>query len=310
MSHWRPRAVSVPLTLVIINWNARQHLDACLRSASALGHPIVVVDNASSDGSAAMVAETYPSVCLVASPANLGFAGGVNAGVAVTTTPWVLILNPDVQPTPDGLARLADEAMHVDDVGAAGARLVDAAGVTQAGFAVRRFPTLATLAVDLLLIDKVWPGNPVTARYLARDVDLSASQDVEQPAAACLLVRRAAFDAIGGFDAGFHPAWFEDVDFCRRLRTAGWRIRYVADAPMRHEGGVAMRSMGLGSFNQAWYRNMRRYVDRHSTTPGRLAFRALLVIGMVLRAVVSLVQGRPRAARAYLAVVPLAFDYA
>jgi hypothetical protein len=79
---------------------------------------------------------------------------------------------------------------------------------------------------------------------------------------------------------------------------------------MVHEGGVAMRSMGLGTFNQAWYRNMRRYVDRHFSTYARLAFRGLLVTGMLLRAVVSVVRGRPRDARAYLSVVPLAFDYA
>lgn len=251
-----------------------------------------------------------PTVTLIASPINLGFAGGVNAGVAASTTPWVLILNPDVQVTAAGVNRLLDGAAHDGGIGAAGARLIDATGATQRGFAVRRFPTLATLAVDLLLIDKVWPGNPFSSHYLAHDIDLMRSQDVEQPAAACLLVRREAFDAVGAFDEGFHPAWFEDVDFCRRVRGAGWRIRYVAEAPMQHEGGVAMRSLGLGPFNAAWYRNMRRYVDRHLSIPARLVFRGLLVTGMALRALVSLLRGRPGDARAYLSVVPLAFDYA
>ena len=310
VSHWRPRAVPVPLTLIIINWNAREHLQQCLRSALPLGYATIVVDNASADGSAEVVAQMAPSVTLIASPTNLGFAGGVNAGVAASTTPWALILNPDVQVTEIGVDRLLAGAARDDRVGAAGARLIDATGTTQAGFAVRRFPTLATLAVDLLLVDKVWPGNPVSSRYLAHDMDLTRTQDVEHPAAACLLVRREAFDAVGGFDEGFHPAWFEDVDFCRRVHRAGWRIRYVADAPMQHEGGVAMRTMGLGSFNEAWYRNMRRYVDRHLSMPARLVFRGLLVAGMVLRALVSLVRGRPRDARAYLSVVPLAFDYA
>lgn len=302
--------MSVPLTLVIINWNAREHLQQCLRSALPLGYPTIVVDNASTDRSAGLAELNAPSVTLIASPANLGFAGGANAGVAASSTPWVLILNPDLQVTAAGVERLLAEATRDEAIGAAGVRLVDGWGTPQSGFAVRRFPTLALLAVDLLLIDKLWPGNPVSTRYLARDVDLTVTQDVEQPAAACLLLRRAAFDAIGGFDEAYHPAWFEDVDFCRRLRTAGWRIRYVADAPMLHEGGGAMRSMGLGSFNQAWYRNMRRYVDRHLSTPARLAFRGLLVTGMLLRAVLSAVRGRPRDARAYLAVVPLAFDYA
>lgn len=267
----------------------------------------MVVDNASSDGSREMVAEDFPSVTLITSDVNLGFAGGVNAGVRATTSPWVLILNPDIEVTAAGLEHLVREGTADATIGAAGACLVDGAGTPQAGFAVRRFPTLGTLAVDLLLVDQIWPGNPSTARYLARDVDLDVSQDVDQPAAASLLVRRAAFDAVGGFDAGFHPAWFEDVDFCRRIRAAGWRIRYVAGARLRHEGGVAMRSMGLGSFNQVWYRNMRRYVDQHMSLPARLTFRGLLVTGMALRAGVSLLRGRPREARAYLSVLPLAF---
>lgn len=257
-----------------------------------------------------MVREQFPAVMLIASAVNLGFAGGVNAGVAAASTPWVLVLNPDVTVSGDAIRTLLDAVCDAHDIGAAGACLMDADDEPQAGFAVRRFPTLATLAVDLLLVDAVWPGNPVTARYLARDLDLSVSQDVEQPAAACLLVRRAAFDAIGGFDTRYHPAWFEDVDFCRRLRAAGWRIRYVAEARPRHEGGVAMRSLGLGRFNQAWYRNMRTYVDRHHAPAGRLLFRGLLAAGMLLRAGISLLRARSRDARAYLAVLPLAFGYA
>ncbi len=297
------------LTLVIINWNARDHLDRCLQSALPLGFPTIIVDNASSDGSAAMVAERHPSAVLVASAVNLGFAGGVNAGVARSTTPWVLVLNPDVILTRDSVAAMLAAVQHDEGIGAAGACLVGEDGRPQAGFAVRRFPTLATLAVDLLLVDQVWPGNPVSARYLARDVDLSVSQDVEQPAAACLLVRRTAFEQVGGFDAGFHPAWFEDVDFCRRLHAAGWRVRYVAEARCRHEGGVAMRSMGLGTFNEAWYRNMRRYVDRHLSRGAGRVFRLLMVAGMPLRAAVSLLLGRWSAARAYLGVLPGVFRH-
>src|SRR5690606_20317112 len=164
-----------------------------------------------------MAARDFPTVTLIASPVNLGFAGGVNAGVHASATPWVLVLNPDVVVDEAAVTRLLDGATSAaagasGRVGAAGACLTGADGHPQAGFAVRRFPTLATLAVDLLLVDQLWPRNPVTMRYLAADLDLTIDQDVEQPAAACLLVRREAFDAVGGFDEGFHPAWFEDVD--------------------------------------------------------------------------------------------------
>jgi N-acetylglucosaminyl-diphospho-decaprenol L-rhamnosyltransferase len=305
--------VTEPLAIVIVNWNACAHLRACLRAAVPLGRPVVVVDNASGDGSAAMVARDFPTVELIASRTNLGFAGGVNAGMRATATPWVLVLNPDVIVDDGSVARLLEGASAAaaagPPIGAAGGCLIGEDGRPQAGFAVRRFPTLATFAVDLLLVDKVWPANPVTRRYLAADLDLTVDQDVEQPAAACLLVRREAFDAVAGFDEGFHPAWFEDVDFCRRLHVAGWRIRYVAAARPRHEGGVAMRSLGLTTFAPVWYRNMTRYVDRHFSGPARITYRLLLVVGVALRVAASLVRGRPADARAYAACAAPAFRY-
>jgi N-acetylglucosaminyl-diphospho-decaprenol L-rhamnosyltransferase len=299
--------VPLPLTIVIINWNARDHLARCLDAALSTTCPIVVVDNASADGSADVVRAHYPTVHLVAADTNLGFAGGVNAGVAACVTPWVLVLNPDVRVTPDGVHALYTAASADARIGAAGACLLNPDGTPQAGFAVRRFPTLLSVGADLLLLDAIWPGNPPTRRYHARDVPLDRDQDVDQPAAACLLVRREAFDDIGGFDTGFHPAWWEDVDFCRRLRDAGWRIRYVAAARMTHDGGVSVGTLGRGPFTRIWYANMRRYVDRHWRPVARLVFRGLLVKGMLLRAFVSVLRGRTADARMYLSVVPTAF---
>jgi N-acetylglucosaminyl-diphospho-decaprenol L-rhamnosyltransferase len=298
--------VSSPLTLLIINWNARRHLEGCLQAAVPTGFPVVVVDNASEDGSAAWVGTAYPEVTLLASATNLGFAGGVNAGVAATRTPWVLILNPDVRVSAASVQALLSGASAAADIGAAGACLTDLDGTPQQGFAVRRFPTLASLAMDLLLVDTIWPANPATRHYLARDLPLDRDHDVEQPAAACLLVRRTAFDAIHGLDTRFHPAWWEDVDFCRRLHAAGWRIRYVADARMAHAGGVSVQALGRGPFTRIWYANMRRYVDRHMAPGAQLAFRALLLAGMLLRAAISVARLRADDAQMYLSVVPLA----
>ncbi|HTV01831.1 MAG TPA: glycosyltransferase family 2 protein, partial [Luteitalea sp.] len=201
------------VTLVFVTWNARAHLMRALEAARPLGFPIVVLDNASSDGTADEVRRTAPDVTLLAKDTNLGFAGGVNAGVAATTTPWALILNPDIL-----LTRVAIERMHAAGeaeaaIGAVGAQLVGPDQTPQAEYSIRRFPTLGTWATDLLLVDHVWPGNPASSHYMADDLDRQRDQDVEQPAAACLLIRRAAFDAVGGFDTRFHPAWFEDVDF-------------------------------------------------------------------------------------------------
>ena len=291
------------VTLVFIAWNARAHLARALDAAQATGWPIVVVDNASTDGTSEYVRTRLPPERLLATDRNLGFAGGANAGVARTDTPWVLLLNPDILVTREAIERMVREGESDPAIAAVGAQLVGPDGSPQPTYSLRRFPTLATWTADLLLVDHVWPGNPASAHYRADDVDRSRDRDVEQPSAACLLVRRAAFDAIGGFDPRFHPAWFEDVDFCRRLRDAGWRIRYVAGARVVHEGGVAMRALGLGAFSTIWYRNLLRYVAKHEPLLTRALVRPLIVAGMLLRATVSLLRGRGAEALAYLRVV-------
>jgi GT2 family glycosyltransferase len=202
------------------------------------------------------------------------------------------------------VARLASVLDAAADCAAAGGSLVGDDGQPQHGFHVRRFPTLATWTADLWLIDRIWPGNPASRRYRAEDQTRGARLPVEvdQPAAACLMVRRDVFDAIGGMDERFHPAWFEDVDFCRRLRDAGHRILFVPDAAFVHTGGVAMRHLGLREFSRVFYRNMQRYARKHHGPLGLLASKALIVTGMLLRAAIVLPAGRRRDAGAYLAV--------
>ncbi|AMY09920.1 N-acetylglucosaminyl-diphospho-decaprenol L-rhamnosyltransferase [Luteitalea pratensis] len=295
-----------PVTLVFVAWNARRHLARALDAAIATGWPVIVVDNASTDGTSEYVRVRVPEAQLVAADRNLGFAGGVNAGVRESSTPWALVLNPDIVLTRAAVDRMLAAGLEAD-VGAVGAQLIGPDGHPQPGYSLRRFPTLGTWAADLLLLDHLWPDNPASRRYLATDLDRTCDQDIEQPSAACLLVRRLAFDSVGGFDTQFHPAWFEDVDFCQRMRVAGWRLRYAAGAQVVHEGGVAMRALGLGSFSTIWYRNLLRYVAKQGSLAARVLIRPLLVVGMLLRTVISLLRGRRDEARAYLEVLPIAF---
>lgn len=296
------------IAILIVNWNARDPLLRCLDSLAALPYHVIVVDNASEDGSADAVAGRFPGVTLVRSATNLGFAGGVNRArrEAGDAADFLLLLNPDTVATPGAIETLAAALAADAAIGAVGGRLVHADGSPQSGFNVRRFPTLGSFAMDLLLIDQVWRDNPWTRRYLARDLDDGVSApavDVDQPAAACLMVRAAAFDAIGGMDERFHPAWFEDVDFCRRLRARGFRIRFEPRAAFGHLGGVAMRTLGLGRFSSMWYRNMERYVRRHHGATGWLLLKGLIAAGMCARIAISLLRGDGGAARAYAAVL-------
>ena len=289
------------VSVLIVSWNARDWLARCLRAVVDTPHEIIVVDNASADGSAAMVARDFPAVRLVASSENLGFAGGVNRARHLASSPFLLLLNPDTQAAPGAIDRLADTVAADAGIGAAAGRLVDADGRTQAGFNIRRFPTLASLAADLLLIDHVWPDNPASRRYYARDVDLDASTDVEQPAAACLLVRAELFDRLGGMDERFHPAWFEDVDFCHRLRDSGARIRFEPAATFVHRGGVARDTLGAAAFSRTFHRNLLRYVRKHHGLGPELVVRAMLSAGMLPRAAAAALRGDSPSTRAALA---------
>lgn len=293
------------VSAVIVNWNTKDLLLRCVAAASEAAGEVVVVDNASTDGSADAIAAQFPSVVLVRLPENRGFASGANAGLRHARTDLVLLLNPDCLATSGAVERLARVLAAAPDCAAVGGRLVDESGRPQDGFNVRRFPTLATWAADLLLVDKLWPGNPVTRRYEARDLDLDGPQpvDVDQPAAACLLLRRDVVVGLGGFDEGFAPAWFDDVDLCRRLKAAGWRILLAPDARFVHRGGEAMRALGLARFSEIWYRNLRRYARKHHGRAAALAVAGLVVLGMLLRVAASAVRFDGTGLRAYARVL-------
>jgi GT2 family glycosyltransferase len=277
----------VTASVLIVNWNSRAALARTLGALAAGTHAAeretIVVDNASHDGSAEMVRRDFPGVTLVASADNLGFAGGVNLARRHARGRHLMLLNPDAEPAADAVERLSAALDASPGVGAAAGRLVDAAGRPQAGFNVRRLPTLASLTFELLLIARLWPGNPVSSRYYARDLDPDAPADVEQPAAAALMIDAGAFDALGGFDEAFHPAWWEDVDFCRRLLASGRRIRYEPAAVFTHAGGDSLRHLTRSEFLGFYYANLLRYVQKHHGAAAGVFMRAPLAIGRWLR---------------------------
>jgi GT2 family glycosyltransferase len=302
------RASAGPLgdvSILIVNWNAGPMLARCVKAAIATHAEVVVVDNASTDGSADAVAARLPAVHLLRQRTNLGFAGGVNVATRAASGRWLLLLNPDAVPSTDAIVRLRQTLLEVPGAGAVGACLVAEDGAPQSGFAVRRFPALTTWACDLLLVDNVWPGNPARRRYLAADTPLDglAPIEVDQPAGACFMVSREAMERVGGLDERFHPAWFEDVDLCRRLKAAGYGVLFEPRARVPHLGGVSVPSLGRVGFERAWYRNMRRYARKHHRAATQWALALLITIGMVLRLGVSLAARDRVARRAWWAVL-------
>lgn len=291
--------------IVVITYNSAdvigECLDACSRAPTAA---VVVVDNASEDATITAV-RRRPAVRLIANPSNRGFASAANQGIEALDSPAVLILNPDAVPL-RGVELLA-AAVSDPDIGAAGGQLIDEEGNPQTGFHVRSFPTAAVLAFESLGLNRLWPSNPVNRKYRCK-VPLDRTSDVDQPAGAFLMVRRSAWKAIGGFDEGFHPVWFEDVDFCLRLRLAGYRILFVPGAAARHKGGHSANSLTRRTRQLFWYRSLLRYSAKHFSVAGRLCLSLAVMSGCFLRAVGEMLTGASHGAvSVYSKVVCLAF---
>ena len=269
------------LSGVVVHWHGEEDLAGLLAAWPADPRfELVVVDN----GSGAPLPEG--GFRLVEPGVNLGFAGGANSGVAAARGPAVLILNPDAHPEPGALERLLEGLRAHPEAAGLVPRLADGEGRPQHRWQLRRLPRPAELLLSALFVAP--PLGP------AREPAAGAA--IEQPAAAALVLRREALLAVGGFDPGYYPAWFEDVDLARRLARAGLPLLYWPAAVFRHRLGASVPRLGYGAFLWIYHRNLCRYLARHHGGAWAGAARALLVAGMIAR-LLALPVRRPRRAR-------------
>jgi GT2 family glycosyltransferase len=275
--------------IVVVTYNSQEVigecLDACVRLA---GVSVVVVDNDSEDGTLDQV-RRRPGVRYIPNSRNRGFAAAANQGIAMLNTRFVLLLNPDAVLV-SGLQNLVD-TVGTPGVAAVGGRLINADGSTQAGFNVRGFPTPWTLSFEALGLNRLWPGNPVNRSYRPAVSDAEGC-DVDQPAGAFLMVRKAAWELIGGFDEGFRPVWFEDVDFCKRLRQEGLRIVYVPSAVARHRGGHSANKVTWASRQIYWYGSLLRYAAKHFPASSRRIVSIAVAVACIPRMIAAVLLQR------------------
>jgi GT2 family glycosyltransferase len=268
----------VDIAVGIINWNSGHWLKDCVASLLANSDvaEIAVVDNASSDDSLDGADQFGDRVKLVRNTSNLGFAGGVNQAFAVSSATYVLILNPDIGVTSGVVERMQRFLSSHPKVAAIGGHV----GET---YLPRRLPTVSSLIRENLGLKR--PSHERTDQE---------PYEVEQAAAAALMIRRAAYQEVGGFDSRFFPAWYEDVDFCKQLQAAGWRIYFDPAARFAHEGGYSARALGTSGFAAAYYRNQLRYACKHMSGIQVAAIRCSMAVGMAVRTIAA-----PSSAGAY-----------
>jgi GT2 family glycosyltransferase len=258
----------VKLSIVIVNWNTRAFLLDALRSIYAappdFAFETIVVDNASTDGSAEAVRSDYPNATLFANADNTGYARGNNQGLTASSGDFVLLLNPDVVLPPDGLARAVERLDTRPDVGALGVRLVNPDGTVQAS--VRGFPTPASVLWETIGLSRLFPRSRVFGAYRMTWFEHDREAEVDQPMGTFLMLRRAAIEAVGLLDEQF-PIFFNEVDWCFRARRAGWKILFSPVIEVVHYGGGSTRQVwaemawesrrGLLDFYRKHYRSPR-----------------------------------------------------
>jgi GT2 family glycosyltransferase len=274
--------------IVIVTYNSAAEIGPCLDAAQATGAELIVVDNASQDETCREVARR--GVRLVSNSGNLGFAAAVNQGVRALRAPLLLLLNPDaiIQTDLDALR----QACLDPQTAAAGGMLVDAGGKPQIGFAVRRFPSPAALCFEALLINRLWPRNPVNWQYRCLDLNYTTPQDVEQLAGAFLMIRRDAWEKLGGFDERFYPLWFEDVDFLKRAKDNAYRIRFVPAVVAKHTGAHSIRKISLEFRQFYWYGSLLKYAAKHFPPGAEKAVCLAVIVGSVMRTVLGIPRQR------------------
>jgi GT2 family glycosyltransferase len=292
---------------VVVSWNSEGHVG---RAAASVPPParVVVVDNASRDGSTGEAERAGATVLRLGS--NSGFGPACNRGAGdvdgLPPAGALLFLNPDAALV-DGEAALGALLAALDADPKVGAVAPALEGDGQETFQLRMLPTPGSLAREALLVNRLFPRNGGFLRERYLDRDRSVPFDVEQPAAAALLVRREVFEEVGGFDPAFAPAWFEDVDLCAKILESGYRIRFVPAARASHVGGTTMRALPYDDYLPLYTRNLFLYLRRHAGPAERGFARLVLLAGALLRlSLLPFVRGdhpRPEAARAYLRVV-------
>jgi GT2 family glycosyltransferase len=269
--------------VVVVTYNSADVIGRCLDACA--GMPVVVVDNASSDGTRELV-KRRPEVTLIANPDNRGFGAAANQGVSALSTDLILLLNPDVELS--GPIEKLEAACTAGGAGLASGKLVDARGQVQAGFTLRRLPTPLTLAFEVLGINRLLPHNPLNRRYRCRDLDLTQPQEGGQPPGAFLMFRREVWQRLGGFDTHFHPLWFEDVDFCRRACDFGFKIQYLPEVSAHHQGGNSIAKLDWGCREVYWYASLLKYASKHFRPYACRGVSAAVVLASMFRAGVAM----------------------
>lgn len=277
---WHP----FDLSILIISWNVRELLQRCLAALPAavgpgLTYEVIVVDNASSDGTVEAIRAAFPQVQVIANSENRGFTGGNNQTLAAARGDFLFLLNPDTEPRPGSIAALHYYLAAHPALGIVGPRLWYGDGSPQSSR--RRFPTLLTLFTESTVVQEYLPWLPHFARYRLADRPPDEAQTVDWLVGAALLVRRQVYAQIGGLDEGFFM-YSEELDWCRRAAAAGWQVGYEPAAEIVHYEGKSSEQ-AVAARHIRFCRSRVRYTRKYHGAFWAAALRLWLLLTFVFQ---------------------------
>jgi GT2 family glycosyltransferase len=274
----------VDLSVVVVSYNVRAFLQHCLQSLNrargTLNVQIIVVDNASPDGSAQMVAQRYPEVVLIANPENVGFGRANNQAFERALGDAVLILNPDSFVQEDTLAVLYERLQRSPEIGCIGPKILLPDGRFEPR-SMRGFPTPWAAFCYLSGLSSLFPRSRWFSRYLLTYLEPDQENEVDSLSGCCMMVRRSLIQKLGGFDPDYFM-YGEDLDFCYRVRRDGHRIIYTPATRIVHFKGESTRRSNI---DHAYHfqRAMRLFVEKNLSAHASSLARRLIALGFLLR---------------------------
>lgn len=274
----------VDLSILIVNWKSAHYLGPCLRSVyqntAGLDFEVIVLDNASYDGSAELVRTEFPNVIFVQSEENLGFTKGNNVAFRYAVGDTILLLNPDTEVLPDAIPHLFSQLHAIPDAGAIGCRLLNSDGSTQTT-CVQAFPTILNQVLDIDLLKHAFPTWSLWGmRPLFREP--KSPVVVDMICGAFIMVKRAVFEKVGLLSTDY-LMYGDDLDLCYKIKRAGYGVYYTGDAAVIHHGGKSSQRL-QDALPSVWTTAaIYKFLAKARGRGYGSAYRSTLAMGAVLR---------------------------
>ncbi|MBI4437327.1 MAG: glycosyltransferase family 2 protein [Candidatus Omnitrophica bacterium] len=276
------------LSIVIPHLNRKELLERCLcsipQAVAELSYETIVVDNGSKDGSQQRVKERFPHVSLLQNKKNEGFSRATNRGLHGARGEYCLCINNDTVLSPHSLETLVSFMRKHPEAGVSGGKILNRDGTLQPS--ARSFPRIETALFNRSsLLSRLFPQNPFSRRYLLTDWDHNSVREVDWVSGSFFLIRREVLQKVGCFDERFF-LYCEDVDYCKRVKEAGYRVFYVPEAQLLHDTGYSGKKVSTLFFHhQSMYRFYKKYEARgplwDMTILGGIALRFLAGISLL-----------------------------